>query len=71
MNSREMYSAIQRGTREDQQQVLFELLSVVTVASTAILGLAGYEKLKTGRDPLEDRSRWILSEFIELKPPKE
>lgn len=67
MNAREMYNAIQRNTREDQQQVLFELCGLIQVVSTAILEMAGGEKLRTGRDPLSDRSRLNLSEFIELK----
>lgn len=68
MNAREMYNAIRRNTHTDQQQVLFELLSLLQVASTAILELAGRERLTTGREPLTDHSRLILSEFIELKP---
>lgn len=67
MNAREMYNAIEHGSREDQQQVLFELCGYMQIVSTAILEMAGGEKLRTGRDPLSDRSRLNLSEFIELK----
>lgn len=64
MNARETYDAIERGKREDQQQVLFELLALVQTLSTAVLELAGNVRLKTGNDPLASRSRLILSEFI-------
>lgn len=64
MNAREFYDAIQSGSRENQQQVLFELLGLVQTLSTATLELAGDVKLKTGKDPLASRSRNILSEFI-------
>lgn len=66
MNAREMYNAIQSNSRESQQQVLFELLSLVQTLSTATLELAGDVKHKTGHDPLQPRSRLLLSEFIEL-----
>lgn len=67
MNAREMYDAIQRGGLEDQQQVLFQLLGLAQTLSTAVLELAGREKLKTGTDPLMSKSREQLSEFVELK----
>lgn len=67
MNAREMYDAIQSGSRENQQQVLFELLGLTQTISTAVLELAGTEKLRTGKDPLGYKSRLILSEFLGLE----
>lgn len=67
MTSGEMYGAIQRETPPDQQQVLFELLGLIQTASTAIIELAGREKLRTGSDPLMLRSRSRLEEFLELR----
>lgn len=67
MNAREIYDAIQRNQRDDQQQALFELLSLTQTLSTAVLELAGTEKLKTDKDPLSYKSRLILSEFIGSK----
>lgn len=67
MNAGEVYDAIATGTREGQQQALFELLSMVNVLSFAVLELAGEMKLKTDKDPLGSRSRLILSEFTESK----
>lgn len=70
MNARELYNAIQRNERDDQQQVLFELASLIQTLSTAVLELAGDVKLKTGKDPLMLRSRLHLADFLELKPDK-
>jgi hypothetical protein len=70
MNARETYNAIQSGSREGMQQAMFDLLFVTQTLSTAVLQLAGSEKRKTGRDPLEMRWRLLLSEFIELPREK-
>lgn len=69
MKSSEIYNAIQTGNRQDAQQALFEILWIVQVLSTAVVEMAGGEKLKTGKDPLSTRSRAVLGEFLEL--PKE
>lgn len=70
MNAREIYDAIQRGDRESNQQVLFELLALMQTVSTAVLEVDGEAKLATANGPLSERSRLILSEFIELKGPR-
>ena len=66
MNAREIYDAIQMGNRADQQQAMFELLSLDQTLSTAVLELAGNVRLKTGNDPLMSRSRTHLEEFLGL-----
>lgn len=67
MNAREMYDAIRRNRRDDQQQVLFELLSLLQTVSTAVIEIAGAEQQRTGTDPLAYQRRVLLSEFLELK----
>ena len=66
MNAREVYNTIQADSPQGRQQALFELLLLTQTLSTVVLELAGDVKLKTGRDPLQSRSRLLLSEFIEL-----
>lgn len=66
MNAREMYNAINTGNREAQQQVSFELMSLVQTLSTAVLVLAGSWELRTGHNPLEQHQQTILRDFLEL-----
>ena len=70
MNAREVYNAIQTGNREDAQQAMFQLLAMVQELSTATLEMAHSVKQLIGYDPLGQRSRLHLSEFLEL-PRKE
>lgn len=67
MNVHELSQAIHRNGRDDQQQVQLELLSLIQTLSTAILELAGTEKLKTDKDPLGYKSRLVLSEFLRIE----
>ena len=65
MNARQVYNAIQSGDRDSQQQALFELLSQVQTLATAVLEIAGQERLDTGKDPLSMHSRNVLAGFVE------
>lgn len=67
MNAREMYNAIARNGRDDQQQALFEMTSLIQTLSTAVLELNGDTRLKTGVNPLMLRTRNHLEDFLELK----
>lgn len=62
----QMYESILNGDEKRRRAATLQLPGIVQVAATAILELAGSEKLKTGVDPLVSRSRLILSEFIGL-----
>lgn len=66
MNTREVYDAIQSGDKESARQAQFQLLRMVQQLSTAVLELAGVVEEQTGKDPLNQRSRLWLSEFLEL-----
>lgn len=66
MNARETYNAIQTGNREDARQALFQLLAMVQELSTATLETAHSVRQLIGYDPLGQRSRQWLSEFLEL-----
>lgn len=70
MNARETYNAIQTGNREDAQQALFQLLAMVQELSTATLETAHSVKQLIGYDPLGQRPRQWLSEFLELPRTK-
>ena len=70
MNARETYDAIQSGNQQDAQQALFQLLAMVQELSTATLETAHSVKQLIGYDPLEQRSRQWLSEFLELPRSK-
>ena len=65
-NYHQMYESILNGHERQRRAATLQLLGIVQVAATAILELAGREKLKTGVDPLVSCSRLILSEFIGL-----
>lgn len=69
MNVREVYDAIQSGSREDQQQALFELLAQVQTLGSAVMELDGETRLRTGKHALSESYRLRLREFLEL--PKE
>ena len=71
MNVRETYNAIESGNRQDTQQAMFQLLGMVQELSTATLEMAHSVERATGRDPLGQRSRQWLSEFLELPRRKE
>lgn len=66
MNVREVYDTIRSNKPADQQQALFELLSLVETLSIAVLEVAGGLKQTTGGDPLMTKSRERLSEFIDV-----
>jgi hypothetical protein len=66
MNARETYNAIESGNQKDAQQALFQLLAMVQELSTATLEMAHSVKQLIGRDPLDQRSRLWLGEFLEL-----
>jgi hypothetical protein len=71
MNALETYNAIQTGNREDARQALFNLLAMVQELATATLEIAHSVEKATGRDPLGQRPRLWLSEFLELPRRKE
>ena len=64
MNAIQIQDAIRCGDRE---QVLFDLLTMVQVLSTAVLELNGEVKLRTGVEPLMLKSRVMLGDFIGLE----
>jgi len=66
MTAREIYNAIQRGDKESQQQALYELLALNQELATATLELAHHVKQLIGYDPVEQRPRLWLSEFLDL-----
>lgn len=66
MNARETYNAIQSGNRQDAQEAAFQLLAMVQELSTAVLTIAHTVEEFTGHDPIEQRPRLWLSEFLEL-----
>jgi hypothetical protein len=70
MNARETYNAIQSGNQKDAQQALFHLLAMVQELSTAALQIAHNVKQLIGYDPLEQRPRLWLTEFLELPKGK-
>lgn len=67
MNAREIYNLIQTG---NQQDALFEMLALLQELSTATFETAYEVKQLAGRDPMGQRPRQWLSEFLEL-PKKE
>lgn len=66
MNARETYNAIQSGNQQDAQQAMFQLLGMVQELATATLEMAHTVEEFTGHDPLGQRPRQWLSEFLEL-----
>lgn len=66
MNAREIYNLIQTGNRQDTQQALSEVLGLLQELSTAMFETSYEIKQLTGRDPLGQRPRQWLSEFLEL-----
>lgn len=66
MNARETYNAIQSGNQQDAQQAIFQLLGMVQELATATLEMAHTVEEFTGHDPIGQRPRQWLSEFLEL-----
>jgi hypothetical protein len=66
MNARETYNAIQSGNHSDAQQAIFQLLGMVQELATATLEMAHTVEEFTGHDPIGQRPRQWLSEFLEL-----
>lgn len=66
MNARETYNAIQTGNQHSAQQAMFQLLGMVQELATATLEMAHTVEEFTGHDPLGQRPRQWLSEFLEL-----
>lgn len=66
MNARKIYNLIQTGNQQDAQQALFAMLSLLQELSTATFEVAYEVKQLTLRDPMGQRSRQWLSEFLEL-----
>lgn len=66
MNAREIYNLIQTGNQQDAQQALVELLALTQELSTAMLEMAHTVEEFSGHDPIEQRPRQWLSEFLEL-----
>lgn len=66
MKAREIYNLIQSGNQQDAQQALFEMLSLLQELSTAMFEVAYDVKQLALRDPMGQRSRQWLSEFLEL-----
>jgi hypothetical protein len=66
MNASEIYNLIQTGNQQDAQRALFEMLSLLQELSTATLVMAHTVKGFTGHDPIGQRPRQWLSEFLEL-----
>lgn len=65
MNAREIYNLIQTGKQQDAQQALVEMLSLLQELSTAMFEVAYEVKQLALHDPLGQRSRQWLSEFLE------
>lgn len=70
MNAREIYNLIQTGNTVSMQQALFEQLSLLQELSTATLEMAHTVEEFTGHDPIGQRPRQWLSEFLELPKRK-
>lgn len=70
MNAREIYNLIQTGNQQDAQRALFEMLSLLQELSTAMLETSYSVKQLTGRDPMGQRPRQWLGEFLELPKRK-
>lgn len=66
MNARETYNAIQSGNQQDAQQAMFQLMCMVQELATATLEMAHTVEEFTGHDPIGQRPRQWLSEFLEL-----
>lgn len=66
MNAREIYNLIQTGNQQDAQQALFEMLSLLQELSTATFEVSYEVKQLTGREPMGQRPRQWLGEFLEL-----
>lgn len=66
MKAREIYNLIQTGNQQDAQRVQFEMLHMLQELSTATLEVAHEVKQLTGRDPMGQRPRQWLSEFLQL-----
>lgn len=66
MNARETYNAIQSGNQRDSQQAMFQLWGLVQELATATLEMA-HTVEDTGHDPIGQRPRQWLSEFLELQ----
>lgn len=71
MKAREIYNLIQTGNQQDAQRALFEMLSLLQELSTAMFEISYDVKQRTGREPMGQRSRQWLSEFLELPKVKE
>jgi ribosomal protein L1 len=70
MKAREIYNLIQTGNQQDAQQALLETLSLLQELSTAMFEVAYEVKQMSLRDPMGQRSRQWLSEFLELPKVK-
>lgn len=70
MNARETYNVIQSGNQRDAQQAMFQLLGMVQELATATLEMAHTVEEFTGHDPIGQRPRQWLSEFLELPKVK-
>lgn len=66
MNAREIYNLIQTGNQQDAQQALLEMLSLLQELSTAMFEVAYDVKQLSLHEPMGQRSRQWLSEFLEL-----
>lgn len=70
MNVRETYNAIQSRNQQDAQLALFQLLGMVQELATATLEMAHTVEEFTRHDPIGQRPRQWLSEFLELPKAK-
>lgn len=70
MKARGIYNLIQTGNQQDAQQALFEMLSLLQELSTAMLEVAYDVKQLALHEPMGQRSRQWLSEFLELPKVK-
>lgn len=66
MTAREIYNLIQTGNQQDAQRALFETLSLLQELSTAMFEVAYEVKQLSLHDPMGQRPRQWLSEFLEL-----
>lgn len=66
MKAREIYNLIQTGNQQDAQRALFEILALLQELSTAMFEVRYSVEQLTGRDPMGQRPRQWLAEFLEL-----
>lgn len=70
MKAREIYNLIQTGNQQDAQRALFEMLGLLQELTTAMFEVAYDVKQVALHEPMGQRSRQWLSEFLELPKVK-